>query len=87
MQGLDDQVVPPAQAEAIVAALEANQIPHAYLAFEGEGHGFRGAAAIKRSLEADISFLGQVLGFVPADVFEPVDVPGLEAWRALRSHA
>ena len=87
MQGLDDQVVPPAQAEAIVAALEANQIPHAYLAFEGEGHGFRGAAAIKRSLEADISFLGQVLGFVPADVFEPVDVPGLEAWRALRSDA
>ena len=87
MQGLDDKVVPPAQAEAIVAALQANQIPHAYLAFEGEGHGFRGAAAIRRSLEADISFLGQVLGFVPADVFEPVDVPGLGAWRALRSDA
>jgi len=87
MQGLDDRVVAPAQAEAIVAALQANQIPHAYLAFEGEGHGFRGAAAIKRSLEADISFLAQVFGFVPADVFEPVDMPGLEAWRALRSDA
>ena len=87
MQGLDDRVVAPAQAEAIVAALQANQIPHAYLAFEGEGHGFRGAAAIKRSLEADISFLAQVFGFVPADVFEPVDMPGLEAWQALRSDA
>ena len=43
LQGLDDRVVPPAQAEAIVAALAANGIPHAYLAFEGEGHGFRGA--------------------------------------------
>ena len=57
------------------------------MAFEGEGHGLRGAAAIMRSMEADISFLGQVFGFVPADVFEPVDMPGLEAWRALRSDA
>ena len=48
LQGLDDRVVPPTQAEAIVAALEANGIPHAYLAFEGEGHGFRGATAIRR---------------------------------------
>ena len=87
MQGLDDRVVPPAQAEALVAALQANHIPHAYLAFEGEGHGFRAAAAIKRSLEADISFLGQVFGFEPADDLEPIEMPGLEAWRALRSSA
>ena len=45
---------PPAQAEAIVAALAANGIPHAYLAFEGEGHGFRGATAIRRALEAEL---------------------------------
>ena len=54
LQGLDDRVVPPRQAEAIVAALAANGIPYAYLAFEGEGHGFRGAAAIRRSLEAEL---------------------------------
>ena len=48
LQGADDRVVPPSQSEAIVAALEANRIPHGYLLFEGEGHGFRGAAAIKR---------------------------------------
>jgi len=85
MQGLDDKVVPPSQAEAIVEALAANGIPHAYLAFEGEGHGFRGAAAIARSLEAELSFLGQVFGFVPADSLEPVEMPGLDAWRRRRA--
>ncbi len=53
IQGLDDRVVPPDQAEVIVAALAANGIPHAYLAFEGEGHGFRGAYAIRRTIEAE----------------------------------
>jgi len=82
MQGLDDKVVLPAQAEAIVEALTANGIPHAYLAFEGEGHGFRGSVAIRRSLEAQLSFLGQVFGFEPADEIEPVEMPGLDEWRA-----
>ena len=67
LQGLDDRVVPPSQAEAIVAALSSKGIPYAYLAFEGEGHGFRGATAIRRTLEARLSFLGQVFGFEPAD--------------------
>ncbi len=84
LQGLDDPIVPPAQAEAIVAALTAKGIPHAYLAFEGEGHGFRGATAIRRTLEARIAFLGQVLGFEPADAIEPLDMPGLDAWLARR---
>ncbi len=85
MQGLEDKVVPPAQAEAIVAALAANGIPHAYLAFEGEGHGFRGAEAIRRSLEAELAFLGAVFGFTPADDLAPLDVPGIDAWRAAHS--
>ena len=70
------------QAEPIVAALAANAIPHAYLAFEGEGHGFRGADALRRTLEAELSFLGQVFGFEPADEIEPLDMPGLDAWLA-----
>ncbi len=81
LQGLDDRVVPPSQAEAIVAALAVRGIPHAYLAFEGEGHGFRGATAIRRTLEATLTFLGQVFGFVPADDLEPLEMPGLDAWR------
>jgi dipeptidyl aminopeptidase/acylaminoacyl peptidase len=87
MQGLDDRVVPPSQAEAIVEALAGNTIPHAYLAFEGEGHGFRGAPAIRRSLEAELSFLGQVFGFQPADDLEPVEMPGLDAWLRRRGAA
>jgi dipeptidyl aminopeptidase/acylaminoacyl peptidase len=80
LQGLDDRVVPPSQAETMGAALAANGIPCAYLAFEGEGHGFRGAHAIRRTLEARLSFLGQVFGFEPADDLEKVGMPGLDAW-------
>jgi dipeptidyl aminopeptidase/acylaminoacyl peptidase len=85
LQGLEDRVVPPSQAEIIVAALAANGIPHAYLAFEGEGHGFRGAHAIRRTLEARLSFLGQVFGFAPADDIEPIALPGLDAWQDRRN--
>lgn len=81
MQGLDDKIVPPSQADAIVEALAANGIPHAYIAFDGEGHGFRGAAAIRRALEAELSFLGLVFGFEPADDVQPLELPGLDAWR------
>ena len=82
LQGLDDRVVPPSQAEAIIAALATKGIPCAYLAFEGEGHGFRGAYAIRRTLEARLSFLGQVFGFEAADEIEPLEMPGLDAWLA-----
>ena len=85
LQGLDDRIVPPRHAEAIVAALEANGIPHAYLAFEGEGHGFRGADAIRRTLEARLSFLGSVFGFVAADDLPPLEIPGLDAWTGRRA--
>ncbi|HEU5203505.1 MAG TPA: S9 family peptidase [Candidatus Limnocylindrales bacterium] len=74
LQGLDDKVVLPAQAEQIVAALAENGIPYAYLAFEGEGHGFRGETAQRRTLEAQLSFLGQVFGFEPADAIKPVEL-------------
>jgi dipeptidyl aminopeptidase/acylaminoacyl peptidase len=87
LQGLEDRVVPPSQADAIVAALVAKDIPHAYLAFQGEGHGFRGATAIRRSIEAELSFLGQVFGFQPADDLPPLAMPGLEAWRSRRARA
>ncbi len=87
LQGLEDRVVPPSQAEAIVAALDANRIPHAFIAFEGEGHGFRGETAIRRTLQAELAFLGAVLGFEPAEELPPLPLPGLDAWRARRSAA
>lgn len=77
LQGLEDAVVPPAQAEAIVAALAKKGIPHAYLPFEGEQHGFRKAENIRRSLEAELSFYGQIFGFEPAGDIEPVTIENL----------
>jgi dipeptidyl aminopeptidase/acylaminoacyl peptidase len=67
-QGLEDRVVPPAQAERFVEALERKGIPYAYLAFEGEQHGFRRAETVLAALEAELSFYGQVLGFTPPGV-------------------
>ncbi len=73
-QGLEDEVVPPEQAEMMAAALRAKGIPFAYLAFEGEQHGFRRAETIKRVAEAELWFYGRVLGFTPADDIDPVPV-------------
>jgi dipeptidyl aminopeptidase/acylaminoacyl peptidase len=66
-QGADDRVVPPNQSEQIVNALRARQAPVAYLLYPGEGHGFRRPANIIRSLQAELSFYGQIFGFAPAD--------------------
>jgi len=77
-QGLDDKVVPPAQAEQLVEALRERGLPYAYLAFEGEGHGFRQADNIRRTLESELSFYAQVFGFELADEIEPVRVENLQ---------
>ena len=74
LQGSDDKVVPVAQAEQIVDALRNRRIPHAYLLFQGEGHGFRQAGNIRRSIEAELSFYAQVFGSALADDIEPVAV-------------
>ncbi len=63
LQGAEDAVVPPAQSEAIRDALAQRGIPHAYVLYEGEGHGFRRAETIVHSLESELAFLGQVFGF------------------------
>ncbi|WP_422115940.1 prolyl oligopeptidase family serine peptidase [Brachybacterium sp. UNK5269] len=68
LQGDEDRIVPPSQSEAFRDALAAKGIPHAYLLFAGEQHGFRRAESIIRATEASLSFYGQVLGFSPAGV-------------------
>jgi len=76
-QGLEDEVVPPNQAETMVAALAQNGVPHAYLPFEGEQHGFRRAETNIRCLEAELYFYGRIMGFEPAGDPEPVEIAGL----------
>jgi dipeptidyl aminopeptidase/acylaminoacyl peptidase len=65
-QGLEDEVVPPSQAEEMVEALKKNGVPYEYLAFEGEQHGFRKAETVERCLEAELGFYAKVFGFEPS---------------------
>ncbi len=79
LQGAEDAVVPPAQSEAIVAALREKGVPVAYLLFDGEQHGFRRAENVRRALDAELSFYAQVLGFAlpPDEGITPVEVENL----------
>ena len=78
LQGLEDEVVPPRQAEIMVEALEAKGLPYAYLAFEGEQHGFRKAENIQAAHEAELSFYAQVFGFELGDPIPAVPIRNLE---------
>jgi dipeptidyl aminopeptidase/acylaminoacyl peptidase len=77
LQGLEDAVVPPSQAEAMAAALDAKRIPYAYVAFPGEQHGFRRAEHIRRAVEAELYFYSRVFGFDLADPVDPVPIAHL----------
>jgi dipeptidyl aminopeptidase/acylaminoacyl peptidase len=76
-QGLEDKVVPPNQAELMVEALRRKKLPVAYVAFEGEQHGFRKAENIKRALDGELYFYSRVFDFPLADVVEPVEIENL----------
>ncbi|WP_261719866.1 prolyl oligopeptidase family serine peptidase [Streptomyces sp. FZ201] len=72
LQGLDDVICPPAQCERFLARMAGRRVPHAYIAFEGEGHGFRRAETMVRALEAELSLYAQVFGI------DPPGIPTLE---------
>jgi dipeptidyl aminopeptidase/acylaminoacyl peptidase len=77
LQGLEDKIVPPNQAEAMFAAVRAKGLPVAYLPFEGEQHGFRKAENIQRALEAELYFYSRVFGFELGQPVEPVKIENL----------
>jgi dipeptidyl aminopeptidase/acylaminoacyl peptidase len=72
-QGLKDTVVTPEQTFSMLAALRANRVPAACLTFPEEGHGFRRADSLEKSLGAELTFYGRVFGFTPADTLPPLD--------------
>lgn len=76
-QGLEDKVVLPDQAEKIFEAVRAKKLPAAYIAFEGEQHGFRRAENIRRAIEAELYFYSRVFGFEIVDPGEPVPIENL----------
>ena len=73
-QGLEDKVVPPSQAKEFVAVCKKKKLPYAYVAFEGEQHGFRQDKNIRRSIEGEMYFLSRIFGFTTADPIEPVKI-------------
>lgn len=76
-QGLEDKVVPPNQAQMMFNALKTKGLPVAYLAFEGEQHGFRQAPNIKKVLDSELYFYSKIFGFEPADPVEPITIENL----------
>jgi dipeptidyl aminopeptidase/acylaminoacyl peptidase len=74
LQGDEDAVVPPEQSKMIVEALASKGVPHAFLLFAGEQHGFRKADSIVRAQEAELTFYGKVYGFTPAGDLPPLDI-------------
>ncbi len=77
LQGLEDKIVPPNQAEMMFEAVRAKGLPTAYVPFEGEQHGFRRSENIKRALEAELYFYSQVFAFNPANAVEPIKIENL----------
>ena len=77
-QGLEDEVVPPSQAEKMFEALKDKGLPVAYGPFEGEQHGFRRAENIRRALDGELYFYSRVFGFDLADLVEPVPIENLQ---------
>jgi len=76
-QGLEDKVVPPNQAEMMVEILKAKGLPVAYVAYEGEQHGFRRAENIKRTLDGEFYFYSRVFKFELAEPMEAVPIYNL----------
>jgi dipeptidyl aminopeptidase/acylaminoacyl peptidase len=81
-QGGDDKIVPVEEADRIVDALFERRVPHAYLLYPGEDHGFRAKDSIIRSFGGELSFYAQVFGFEPADDIEPLEIQFLDEARA-----
>ncbi len=78
-QGLDDKVVPPPQSEVMVDALRARGVPVAYITLAGEGHGFRKADSIVRTLEAELYFYLRVFGIPVPESLPAVEIENLAA--------
>ena len=62
-QGTEDKVVPPNQADTFYAAMRGKGLPAALVCFEGEQHGFRKAANVRRCLDGELSFFATCFGF------------------------
>ena len=75
LQGTEDKIVPPNQAELMHAALLSKGLPCALKMYEGEQHGFRQAPNIEDALNSELYFYSRVFGFALSDVDRETIVP------------
>ena len=76
LQGLEDKIVPPNQAEMMVSALKNKGVPVSYIGFPGEQHGFRRSETLKRALDVELYFYAYVFGFNLPETIEPIEIHG-----------
>ena len=77
VQGAEDPVVTPDQAEVFVDAMRAGGLPYAYMLVEGEDHFLSKSETIIASRQAELSFYGQLFGFEPAGETKPIKIENL----------
>ena len=75
---MDDKVVPPQQSSMMVDALRAGGVPVAYMTLDGEGHGFRKADSIVRTLEAELYFYQRIFGLATPGAAAPVEIENMQ---------
>jgi len=75
--GSQDKVTPPNQATAMVAAIDRKGLPVAFLAFPEEGHGFRHADTIRRTLDGEYYFYCRIFGILPLSAPEAIEIRNL----------
>jgi len=78
LQGAEDKVVPPNQAESMYQAAKSKGLPVSYILFPGEQHGFRKAETMKSALSAELYFYGKLFGFEPADRIESIPIDNFD---------
>lgn len=67
LQGLEDKVVPPNQAELMVDSLKKQGIDVVYVEFADEGHGFRKSENIIKAMESELAFYTDVFDLAKED--------------------
>ena len=68
LQGDEDKIVPPNQAEMIYMALKEKGLPCALRMYKGEQHGFRKSENIEDALLSELFFYSRIFGFTPSAV-------------------
>jgi len=76
-QGLDDKIVLPNQSELMFESVKKRGLPASYIAFEGEGHGFRKGENVKYTLEAELYFYAKIFNFPYSNTDFSIDIVNL----------